>query len=118
MTETISVLGAIGNDTDGDPITVDDPVTLTPLEIAPGNALMRFGKGGDLTDVEFTVYFPLRVRTGADEWSEVDTLIHDGDEIEVRGRRCLAMVQVWRSRNGGARGGVAVLARSKSGKAV
>jgi hypothetical protein len=83
MTETISVLGAIGNDTDGDPITVDDPVTLTPLEIAPGNALMRFGKGGDLTDVEFTVYFPLRVRTGADEWSEVDTLIHDGDEIEA-----------------------------------
>lgn len=118
MTETIAVLGPIANDTDGDPIEPGEPVTLTPLEIAPGNMLIRFGKGGDLTDVEYTVYLPLRVRTDVDTWTEVDQLIRDGDEIEVRGRRCVAMVQVWRSQHGGARGGVAVLARSKTGKAA
>ena len=47
------------------------------------------------------------------DWVDIETLIGDGDDIEVRGRRCTAMVKVWRSHS---LGGAEVLARSKSGK--
>ena len=46
----------------------------------------------------------------------VDEVIHDGDLITVRGRTCSVLLEVWRS--GGYRGGAAVLARSRSGKAA
>lgn len=117
MSETVTITPTVGNDSDGDPVTQDADITLTPLEIEPGNMLRRYGKGGDLTDVEFTVFLPLRVRT-ADGWAGIETLVHDGDEITVRGRRCTALVEIWRSGRGSARGGAAVLARSRSGKAA
>ncbi len=117
MTETVTITPLSGNDSDGDPVTPGTAVTLTPLEIAPGNMLIKYGTGGDLTDVEFTVYLPLRVPT-ATGWADVDTVVRDGDEIEVRGRRCTALVEVWRSQRGTNRGGAAVLARSRSGKAA
>lgn len=117
MTETVTVIQLSGNDSDGDPVEPGEPLTVTPLEIAPGNMLIRYGTGGDLTDVEFTVYLPLRV-PGASGYVDTDTVVRTGDEIEVRGRRCTALVQTWRSQRGGDRGGVAVLARSRSGKAA
>lgn len=117
MSETVTVTPTVGNDTNGDPATPGADITLTPLEIAPGNMLIKYGKGGDLTDVEFTVYLPLRVRT-ADGFAAIETLIRDGDEITVRGRRCTALVEIWRSGRGSNRGGAAVLARSRSGKAA
>lgn len=116
MSETVTVTPAGGIDSNGDPAATGTPVTLTPLEIAPGNMLVRYGAGGDLTDVEFTVYLPLRIQDGG-TWTEVSTLVATGDQIEVRGRRCIAFVQVWKSQRGN-RGGVAVLARSKTGKAA
>ena len=117
MSETVTITPTVGNDSGGDPVAQDSDITLTPLEIEPGNMLRKYGRGGDLTDVEFTVYLPLRVRT-ADGWAGIETLIHDGDEITVRGRRCTALVEIWRSGRGSARGGAAVLARSRSGKAA
>lgn len=117
MSETVTVTQLVGNDTDGDPIEADEPITLTPLEIAPGNMLIKYGTGGDLTDVEFTVYLPLRVNT-ADGYTDTDTVVRTGDEITVRGRRCIALVSTWRSQRGGDRGGVTVLAQARSGKAA
>lgn len=116
MSETVTITPTVGNDSDGDPVAPGAPITITPLKVAPGNMLVKYGKGGDLTDVEFTVYLPLRVRTDIDTLTPVDEVIHDGDEIVVRGRTCVALVEVWRP--GGYRGGAAVLARSRSGKAA
>lgn len=118
MTETITVTPARVIGADGDPTGDGEPVTLTPLEIAPGNLLVRYGVGGEFTDVEFTVYLPLRVRSEENTWVDTETLIATGDDVVVRGRRCVAMVQVWRSQRGGGRGGLAVLCRSKLGKAA
>ena len=116
MKETVTITPTVGNDDNGDPVAPGAPITLTPLEIAPGNMVRRYGKGGDLTDVEFTVYFPLRIRTANNTFTPVDEVIHDGDVITVRGRTCSVLLEVWRS--GGYRGGAAVLARSRSGKAA
>lgn len=117
MSETVTITPLSGNDSDGDPITPGEPITLTPREIAPGNMLIRYGAGGDLTDIEFTVYLDLRSPT-AEGWVDTETLVRTGDEITVRGRDCLALVQVWRSQRGGDRGGVTVLAQSRTGKAA
>jgi hypothetical protein len=116
MKETVTVTPTVGNDSDGDPVAQGEPIVLTPMEIAPGNMLRKYGKGGDLTDVEFTVYVPLRIRTAIDTLTPVDEVIHDGDEITVRGRTCSVLLEVWRT--GGYRGGAAILARSRSGKAA
>lgn len=117
MTETVTVTPIVGNDSDGDPSAAGTPIELRPLEIAPGNMLIRYGQGGDLTDVAFTVYLPLKTWNGS-AWVDSESLVSDGDEIVVRGRRCTALVQVWRSGRGGQRGGLAVLARSRTGKAA
>lgn len=105
MTETVIVTPRYPRDTNGDEPPAGAPYPLTPLEIAPGNTMRRFGDDGDLEDAEFTVFLSL-----ADE-SKID----DNYGIEVRGRDCFARVQVWRSQRSG-RGGVVVLAKSKSGK--
>ena len=117
MTETVTVTQLSGNDSDGDPVEASEEITLTPLEIAPGNMLIKYGTGGDLTDVEFTLYLPLR--TATDEgYVDTDTLVRTGDDIEVRGRTCVALVSTWRSQRGGDRGGVTVLAQARTGKAA
>ncbi|WP_234785807.1 hypothetical protein [Mycolicibacterium elephantis] len=116
--ETVTVTPTSGLDSNGDPVAPGSPVTLTPLEIAPGNTVLQYGIGGDLDDVEFTVYFPPRVRTGVNTYAETATVVADDYGINVRGRDCRARVAVWRSQRGGARGGVAVLCRSATGQSV
>ena len=116
MTETVTIYTTAGNNSDGDPVAQGAALTLTPLEIAPGNMMVKYGTGGDLRDVQFTVFFPLRVRTAVDTYSNVADVIHDGDEITVRGKTCTALVQVWQSQQSGSRGGIAVLARARTGK--
>lgn len=116
MVETVTVTPRFGQNSDGDPIPDGDPFTLTPLEIAPGNTALQYGAGGDLDDVEFTVFLPLLMWRGPVEtYVHTDELIKDDYGITVRGRDCTARVQVWRSQRSG-RGGVVVLARSKTGK--
>ena len=117
MSEVVTVIPTSGNDAYGDPVAQGTPVTLVPLEVAPGNTAIKYGMGGDLTDVEFTVYLPLRTRILANYY-ETGEFVKDGDEIVVRGRKCVAMVQIWRSQRSTGRGGLVVLARSKSGKAA
>lgn len=112
MTEQVTIT-PVGIDANGDPVS-GDSLILPAMEIAPGNATVSFSAGGDLTDVEFTVYLPARVQSEG-SWVDTSTLIRDGDHIAVRGRICVAAVQVWRSAG---RGGLAVLARSRTGKAA
>lgn len=102
MSETVTLRHSAAEeyDSDGNPVEAGDPVELTPLEIAPGNSLVRYGIGADLDDVAFTVYFDL------------GTQIADDDELEVRGKHCLARVGLWDSTG---LGGLAVLARSVTG---
>ena len=95
MTETVTVTPAAGIDSDGNPANSGDPVVLTPLEVAPGNLLVRHGVGGDLTGVEFTVYLPLRVRfEGA--WTSTEDLVRTGEQGP----------QACHQARGGRRGGV------------
>ncbi|QFG10029.1 head-to-tail stopper [Mycobacterium phage IdentityCrisis] len=105
-------------DDDDNPLPSGAPVVLTPLRIAPGNTALSFGEGGDQDAVEFTVYFGLTTRR-ADTNTVVATtdVVADNYGIRVRGRNCLARVRVWHSPRSG-RGGVEVLCRSVTGKAV
>lgn len=105
MTETVVVTPQFGIDSDGNPRTAGESVTLTPIAIAPGNTLQQAGVGGELDEADFTVFLAL-----SDEGK-----VHDDYSITVRGRECRARVQVWRSPRTG-RGGVVVLARSATGK--
>lgn len=117
MTETVTVTPPVELDTSMNPIAGGgDPVVLTPLEVAPGNTVLQYGVGGDLDDVEFTVYLALRTKVEG-EWVATETLVPDNSRVEVRGRDCVARVSVWRSQRNPARGGIAVLCRSSSGKA-
>lgn len=102
MAETVTVTPTGGDryNSDGDPIAPGEPVTLVPIEVAPGNSLLTYGIGGDLDDVQFTVYL------------ELGSPIANNDIIEVRGRECRARVALWDSSG---YGGLAVLARSTTG---
>lgn len=121
MSETVTVQPQVKLDAHGNPEVPGDPVVLTPLEVEPGNTLLSYGIGGDLDDVEFTVYLPLRVRTGlvagVATYADTTELVVDDCAISVRGRDCRARVQVWRSQRSPRRGGLAVLCRSATGKA-
>lgn len=108
MSEFVTVYPTTGNDSNGDPVSSGPPRVIKPLEIAPGNAVIKWGVGGDLQNIEFTVFLELKHEKN----------IKTGDEIEVRGRRCVAAVQVWRSQRSPNQGGIAVLATSASGKAA
>lgn len=104
MSETVTVTPTGGGlDSDGNPVTAGSPVVLPTLAIAPGNTLLTWGVGGDLDDVEFTVYMVL------------GSAVSDDDQITVRGKQCRARVQEWRSPRTN-RGGLAVLARAVAGK--
>lgn len=102
--ETVTVTPLFEMDADGNPVPPGTPVMLTPIAIAPGNTTRQFGDGGELEAAEFTVYLRL-----ADE-----AKIADDYQVDVRGKTCLARVQVWRSPRTG-RGGVVVLCRAATG---
>lgn len=104
MAETVTVTPSGGDryDSDGNPLPGGSPVTLPTLGIAPGNSELRYGVGGDLDDVQFTVYM------------ELGSPVADDDEITVRGKQCRARVQEWRSPRTN-RGGLVILARSTTG---
>lgn len=108
---TVTVTSTAGGlDDDGNPTAGGTPVTLTPWEIAPGNTVLQYGIGADLDDVQYTVYFPLRLHG-----QSTQDLIPDDSVITVDGKPCRARVQVWQSQRGGNRGGVVVLCRSTTG---
>ncbi|MDD7812621.1 hypothetical protein PP713_08640 [Mycobacterium sp. CSUR Q5927] len=114
MAETVTVTPRPGQlDANNDPLPAGEPITLTPLLIAPGNTVLKYGVGGDLDDVQFTVYLPLQVRRG-NNLVPIETLVADDDQITVRGRECMARVKVWRSPQRGL-GGAVVLARAATG---
>jgi hypothetical protein len=103
MIETVTVTPNNGLDGDGNPVAAGAPVTVSTLAVAPGNTVLQYGIGGDLDDVVFTVYL------------ELGSAVADDDVITVRGKQCRARVQEWISPWTG-RGGLAVLARSTTGR--
>ena len=105
MSETITVTPKGSSTADGDPTSDGTPVVLRPIAIAPGNTARSFVEGGDLDQVDFTIYLRL-----SDE-----SRISDDDEVLVRGRHCRARVRKWVSPRTG-RGGLEVLATSSTGK--
>lgn len=113
MTEQVTITPVGGRNSDGDPTADGTPFTLTALEVAPGNTLLRYGIGGDLDTVEFTVFLPLRYRTAVDTYQPVAAALADDFTITVRNRVCKGRVQEW---NSGGRGGVVVLAHSATGR--
>lgn len=116
MTELVTITPDAGLDAKGNPTPGGTPLTLTPLEVAPGNTALAYGIGGDLDSVEFTVYLPLRARIGdPPAWTAVDEAATQNFSILVRGRYCRGRAQRWES---GGRGGVVVLAHSATGKAA
>jgi hypothetical protein len=114
MAETVTITPAGGRDSDGDPVEDGTPFDVRAMEVAPGNTLLRFGIGGDLDTVDFTVFLPLRIRDGEEYVSTTEKMTEDF-WIHVRGRDCRGRAQEW---NSGGRGGIAVLAHSATGKAT
>lgn len=112
MAEQVTITPTGKRTAKGDPGTPGTPFDVLALEVAPGNTMLRFGVGGDLDTVDFTVYLPLRIRIGPDYFRTVEKLTDDF-AIDVRGRRYLGRHQEWSS---GGRGVVAVLAHSATGK--
>lgn len=116
MTELVTITPLGGGDSDGNPRPAGTPFQLAALEVAPGNTLLRYGIGGDLDTVEFTVFLPLRVRAQVGPnwiWQSVETKLTKSFAVDVRGRRCTGRAQVW---NSGGQGGIAVLCLSATGK--
>lgn len=112
MAETVTITPIGGTNTDGDPAADGTAFDVRALEIAPGNTLQRFGVGGDLDTVDYTVFLPLRMRDG-ETYVATSSKLTEDFSILVRGRKCLGRAQEWAS---GGRGGVAVLAHSAAGK--
>ena len=103
MAETVTVIaGSGGYDSDGNPLPAGAPVEIRTLGVAPGNTMLKLGVGGDLDDVQYTVYMPL------------GSPVNNDDTIMVRGKACRARVSEWVS-PWTARGGMAVLARAVTG---
>lgn len=114
MSETVTVTPQSGTNSDGDPMPAGTPFDVVAMEIAPGNTLLRYGIGGDLDNVDFTAYLPLRVKTAVDaDYQTTVSALTDDFRILVRGRDCLGRVQEW---NSSGQGGVVVLCHSARGK--
>lgn len=114
MSERVTIVPDGGHDGSGDPLPDGAPIAVLAYEVAPGNTLLKFGVGGDLDSVEYTVYLPLRIRiSGA--WTPLAGILAKPFHIEVRERFCVGRAQVWDSRG---RGGIAVLCHSATGKQV
>lgn len=105
MSETVTITPRTGNDRRGDPIPAGDPFDLKALEVVPGNTAIRYGIGADLSDVNFTVFLPLRA----------EGRVLDGYGIRVRELDLDVRVQVWKS---GGRGAVIVLAHKATGESA
>lgn len=78
--EQVTVIPAGGRDLDGNYAATGTPVTLIARAVVAGSAAIRFGATSAAT-ADFTVVLDL------------DAPISDGDWIEVRGRKCRAVIQ-------------------------
>jgi len=114
VSELVTITPQAEPNTDGDPQPAGIPFDLFALEVAPGNTVRRFGVGGDLDSVEFTVFLPLRRRIPeTSDYQSTAEALTDNFRIMVRDRDCVGRAQVWSS---GGRGGVVVLCHSARGK--
>lgn len=113
MPEIVTITPGGGRDAKGDPIAPGDPFELIALEVAPGNTVLQYGVGGDLSKVEFTVFLPLRTRGPDPDFGYVSTMDRLAGEtfgIEVRNRVCRGRAQLWDP------AGIVVLAHSATGR--
>lgn len=110
MTETVTITPQGGFDANNDPVADATPFTVTGY-VAPGNTTLKPGAEGDLDQVEFTVYLPLKIKRSY-RWVRTATALTDNFHITVRGQTCLGRAQEWDQCG---RGGVVVLATADTG---
>lgn len=110
MTETVTITPQAGFDANDDPLPASTPFQVSG-RVAPGDTTMSPGAEGDLDQVEFTVYLPLKIKLNGG-WTYTSTALTDNFRITVRGQVCLGRAQEW---NLHGRGGVVVLATADTG---
>ena len=110
MTEAVTITPQAGFDDNDDPLPASAPITLQ-ARVAPGNMTVQFGADGNLDQVDFTVYLPLKVQRFG-RWVATSGLLTDNFTITIRGQACTGRAQVW-DENG--RGGIVVLATADTG---
>ena len=110
MTETVTITPQAGVDDNSDPLPAATPFTMTGF-VAPGNTTTTPGNDGNLDEVTFTVYLPLKIKRSY-QWVRTATAMTDNFTITVRGQACVGRAQEW---NQCGRGGVVVLATADTG---
>ena len=110
MTETVTITPQAGVDANDDPLPAAAAFSVAGY-VAPGNTTVRFGVDGDLDQVQFTVYLPLKIKLrGA--WARTTTALTDNFTITVRDQVCVGRAQEWDQCG---RGGVVILASANTG---
>lgn len=112
MTETVTMRRRAGNDRRGNPRPAGAAFDVAALEVAPGNTLLRFGIGTNMSSIEHTAYLPLSCER---QLLDGDGVLIDDWDLTLRGKQYRGRPQVWKS---GGRGVVAVLAQSIAGEEV
>lgn len=110
MTEQVTITPQAGLDANDDPLPAATPFTVAGL-VAPGDSTTRPGADGDLDQIAFTVYLPLKIK-GTTGWTRTTTALTDNFTVTVRGQVCVGRAKEW-DVNG--RGGVVVLATADTG---
>lgn len=110
MTETVTITPQAGVDDNSDPLPAAAPFTMTGF-VAPGNTTTTPGNDGNLDEVTFTVYLPLKIKRSY-QWVRTTTAMTDNFTITVRGQVCVGRAQEWDQCG---RGGVVVLATADTG---
>lgn len=110
MTETVTITPQAGVDDNSDPLPAEAPFTVTGY-VAPGNTTKTPGNEGNLDEVAFTVYLPLKIKRRS-SWVRTTTALTDNFTITVRGQVCVGRAQEWDQCG---RGGVVVLATADTG---
>ena len=110
MTETVTITPQAGVDDNDDPLPAASAFSVVGY-VAPGNSTVRYGADGDLDQVQFTVYLPLKIKLrGA--WARTMTALTDNFTITVRDQICTGRAQEWDQCG---RGGVVILASANTG---
>jgi len=110
VTEAVIITPQVGLDDNDDPLPGGTPVTLQAL-VAPGNTTVQPGADGDLDQIDFTVYLPLKVNRSS-RWVPTSELLTDNFTITVRGTVCTGRAKLWDEHG---RGGIEILATADTG---
>jgi len=110
VSEILTITPQAGLDANDDPLPASTPFTLRGL-VAPTNTTVQPGADGNLDEVDFTIYLPLKIKQPSG-WTRTSALLTNNFTVTVRGQVCIGRAREW---DEGGRGGVEVLATAKAG---